>query len=164
MTLPIFTDTSMQIILWRHADAEDNAVSDLARALTPKGLKQAEKMAGWLKAQIGETLPGFRVIASPALRAVQTVEALGVKFDIDKTLAPDATVRAVLMAANWPNATENVIIIGHQPTLGMVAARLLNNVDGYVSVRKCAIWWFATRERGGEVQSVMKAMTEVESL
>ena len=154
----------MQIILWRHADAEDNITDDLARALTPKGLRQADKMAGWLRAQLGETLPGFRVIASPALRAVETARALGVKFDIDHAIAPEATVGAVLGAAGWPRADENIIIIGHQPTLGMVAARLLNGVDGYVSVRKCAVWWFATRERDGKIQAVMKAVTEVESL
>lgn len=154
----------MQIILWRHADAEDNAENDLARALTPRGVKQAEKMAAWLTGQIGESLPGFRVIVSPATRALQTAEALGVEFEIDKTLAPNATVRAVMTAANWPTSPESVIVVGHQPTLGMVAARLLNDVEGYVSVRKGAIWWFATRERGGEVQAVLKAMTEVESL
>lgn len=154
----------MHIILWRHADAEDNAVDDLARALTPRGLKQAAKTAAWLKSQIGESLPHVRVIVSPALRAVQTAQALNVPFDVDETLAPDAAPQAILTAAGWPNAKRNALIVGHQPTLGMVAARLLNNADGYVSVRKCAVWWFATRERDGRREAVLKAMTDVESL
>ncbi len=37
----------MDLILWRHAEAEDGA-NDLARELTPKGVKQAARVAEWL--------------------------------------------------------------------------------------------------------------------
>ena len=43
----------MEIILWRHAEAEDLASSDLARRLTPRGVRKAERMATWLKSQMG---------------------------------------------------------------------------------------------------------------
>ncbi len=148
----------MQLILWRHAEAEDDAPSDLARRLTAKGHKQAEKMAGWLKAQEGEQLKSWRVIASPAVRTQQTAEALGSSFETVDAIAPDATAEAVLRAANWPLANDNVIVVGHQPTLGMAAAYLMNGVEGYVSVKKGAMWWFETRERDGEPQTILKAM------
>ena len=44
---------TMDLILWRHADAGqqlDDAVLDLQRALSPKGLKHAARMAAWLAA------------------------------------------------------------------------------------------------------------------
>ena len=48
----------MELILWRHADAEDG-LPDLSRRLTPRGIKQAERMAAWLL----QRLPGkFHVI------------------------------------------------------------------------------------------------------
>ena len=41
----------MELILWRHADAEDGA-PDLERRLTPKGRKEAERVAAWLLAHL----------------------------------------------------------------------------------------------------------------
>ncbi len=154
----------MQIILWRHAEAEDLAPSDLQRHLTTKGLKQAELMARWLREQMKSDQAAWRVIASPAVRTQQTAAALQMPVETIDSIAPDAPPQAILNAANWPHSTFNVIVVGHQPTLGMVAARLLNGVDGYVSVKKGATWWFETRERGGAQQTVLKAMTLPESL
>lgn len=149
----------MQLILWRHAEAEDDAPSDMARRLTAKGRKQAEKMAAWLKAQESGDLKSWRVIASPAVRTQQTAEYLGLAFETVNTIAPEATAEAVLQSANWPDGKQNVIVVGHQPTLGMVAAYLINEVEGYVSVKKGAMWWFESRERDSRQETVLKAMT-----
>ena len=62
----------MDLLLWRHADALDGA-PDHERALSDKGHKQAKRMAAWLN----ERLPADTLIlASPAVRAQQTVAAL----------------------------------------------------------------------------------------
>ena len=79
----------MQLILWRHAEAEDNATSDAARALTSRGRKQAEKMAHWLRTQVGDELKHWRVIASPAVRAQETAAALGLPVETVDAIAPD---------------------------------------------------------------------------
>ena len=44
----------MDLILWRHAEAEEatDGMEDLARALTPKGEKQAARMGAWLDRQL----------------------------------------------------------------------------------------------------------------
>jgi phosphohistidine phosphatase len=157
----------MQLILWRHAEAEDLAPSDLRRNLTVKGRIQAEQMARWLKQQIRQQTKDefrdWRVIVSPAVRAQQTASALEMNFETLDSIAPDAAPDAVLSAANWPRSQFNAIVVGHQPTLGMVAARLLNGTDGYVSIKKGATWWFESRERNGTEQTVLKAMTLAES-
>ena len=64
----------------------------------------------------------------------------------------------MLFRSAWPENSNNVIVVGHQPTLGMVAARLINGIDGYVSVKKGAMGWFETRERDGRRETVLKAM------
>ena len=66
----------MDLILWRHAEAEEGGVGmdDLQRALTPRGEKQAVRMAAWLVRQLPE---GLRVLCSPARRTEQTAQALG---------------------------------------------------------------------------------------
>ena len=154
----------MQLILWRHAEAEDHAPSDMLRPLTPRGRKQAAKVAGWLHAQLGSELPQWRVIASPALRAQQTATALQLPVETIDAIAPDRGARAVLEAAGWPRAKHNVIVVGHQPTLGMVAARLINGVDGYVSVKKDTTWWFESRDRDGGMQIVLRAMVSPDTI
>lgn len=147
----------MDLILWRHADAEDwqEGCDDLARPLTARGLKQAARVATWLDRKLPE---GTRILCSPALRCRQTAEALGRKFKVRPELAPDGTVPALLEAAQWPVSRQAVVIVGHQPVLGGVIAELLP-IDADTSpVRKGAIWWLRTRERDGHSQTVVVAV------
>jgi phosphohistidine phosphatase len=147
----------MDLILWRHAEAEDESASgdDLQRALTPRGEKQAARVGAWLDRQLPE---GTRILCSPARRCEQTVLALGRKFKVHKGLAPDAIAGDLLDAAHWPSSKQAVVIVGHQPTLGEVIARLLGLEQGSCPVRKGAVWWLRTRERDGDEQAVVVAV------
>lgn len=146
----------MDLILWRHAEAEDEAPNgdDLQRSLTPRGEKQAARMAGWLDRQLSD---GVKILCSPALRCEQTVLPLGRKYKVREELAPIASPEAVLAAAQWPNAKQAVMIVGHQPTLGEAAAKLLGMKPQELTIRKGAVWWFRSRERNGEGQTVLVA-------
>ncbi len=153
----------MELVLWRHAEAEDEAQTDLARNLTPRGKRQAQAMAGWFDAQIGGRWDDWVIVASPANRAQQTAIAMGRAFRTEPAIAPDAAPEKVLSAAGWDNQDQiltrrGVIIVGHQPTLGMVVARLIDGAAGYVSVKKGAMWWFETRKRNGVAETVLKGM------
>jgi phosphohistidine phosphatase len=150
----------MELILWRHAEAEDHAASDDARALTRRGHKQARLMAAWLKPRLGKD---WRIHSSPAVRALQTAEALGREFEIRERLGTSCGADDVLATAGWPASGDNVMVVGHQPTLGQVAARLLGT-EGDISVRKGAIWWFATRKRGDTTETILKAVLNPELL
>jgi phosphohistidine phosphatase len=144
----------MDLILWRHAEAEDDAPGgDLQRVLTPRGEKQAARMAAWLDRQLTD---GVKILCSPALRCEQTVLPLGRKYKSRDDLAPGATPEAVLAAAGWPDAKQAVLVVGHQPTLGETAAKLLG-VEGEMAIRKGAVWWFRSRERGDGEQVVLVA-------
>ena len=134
----------MELILWRHAEAEIGE-PDAARALTLKGRQQASKMAGWLGANLP---PGCRILVSPATRALQTAEALGRPFEVTDEVGLASDVERVLGAANWPDGGDPVLVIGHQPTLGQIAARLISGKHGYWSVRKANVWWIVRRAHG----------------
>lgn len=143
----------MDLILWRHADAAPGS-PDLERKLTAKGRKQAERVGAWLLAR----LPGsYSVLASPAKRARETADALGVRYKIVERLAPGATPADILKASGWPSHKGSVIVVGHQPDLGRTAASLVAGVDGEWSVRKGGLWWLSNREREGETQVVVRA-------
>lgn len=134
----------MELILWRHAEAEDG-FPDMTRALTAKGHKQAKQMAGWLKPRLPKHV---QILASPAKRAQQTAAALELDFTTCREVAPGASAQALLAAARWPDNTQDVLIIGHQPTLGELAALLLSDADAGFSIRKGAVWWLSNRVRG----------------
>jgi len=144
----------MDLILWRHCEAEAGE-PDLGRRLTSKGLKQAERMAEWLERHLPDTC---RILVSPADRAQQTATALPRKFRTVPELGPGATVSAVLAAANWPDSREPVLVVGHQPTLGMVASFLLSGEEAYWSVRKGAVWWLSNRVRDSGAAVVLKTV------
>jgi len=134
----------MDLILWRHADAE-SSVPDDERKLTSKGEKQAERMAAWLK----NNLPKDAVVlASPARRARDTAEALTRKFDAVREVGTSASAQAVLKAAGWPRGDRTVVVVGHQPILGQAAALALTGKSGDWSIKKAAIWWLAARSPG----------------
>lgn len=151
----------MELILWRHADAEDvGPAGDASRRLTGRGREQARRMAEWLLPRLEGD---WRILASPAARAVETAAALGRGFEVREALSTAATAHGVLHAAGWP-AAPRVMVVGHQPTLGEVAALLLGGEAGEVAVRKGAILWFATRERDGRVETTLKAVLDPEML
>jgi phosphohistidine phosphatase len=137
----------MELILWRHAEAEDG-VPDHARKLTAKGIKQAAKVATFLNQHLPEEP---RILVSPATRTQQTAAALTHHFTLAPTIAPGASAEAVLHAARWPDAGGTVLIVGHQPTLGEVAARLIGCADTTLGIKKGSIWWFSQRDGSAQV-------------
>ena len=144
----------MDLILWRHAEAFDlvDGQSDLERVLTPRGHKQADRMAAWLHRHLPE---GTRVLASPAARTEQTVCALGGKYKLRAELLPDGSPQELLELVHWPDAKGAVLVVGHQPMLGQVAAQLLGMQAGECSVRKGAVWWLRQRQRIEEMETVL---------
>lgn len=140
----------MDLILWRHAEAQEDAPdgNDLDRALTPRGEKQAARMAAWLDRQLPE---GARILCSPARRTEQTVLALGRKYKLRAELGPDGTPAQLLELVQWPDSRLTFLVVGHQPILGRTIAQLLGLPEGECAVKKGALWWL--RHRGARPAS-----------
>lgn len=150
----------MDLMLWRHAEAVDG-VPDLDRALTAKGRKQAERMAAWLRARLPEQT---RILVSPARRALQTADALGLKYAVVDKIAPGADPTSLLAAAGWPDASRPVLLVGHQPALGRAAALLLCGEEQELGLKKGAVVWLSNRSRGNGPQSGIKVLMTPEML
>ena len=139
----------MDLILWRHAEAFDahDGQDDLSRKLTPKGERQAQRMAQWLSQRLAEST---RILVSPALRCQQTAAALAKKCKTVPELGPDAQLQSLLDAARWPDSSAPVLLVGHQPSLGMLAAYLLTRTPYPLAVKKGTVWWLRDRDRDRE--------------
>jgi phosphohistidine phosphatase len=153
----------MDLILWRHAEAvaQRADLPDLERPLTPKGERQAQRMAEWLNQRLTDST---RILASPALRCQQTAKALGRKFKTVDEIAPDVGAEQLLRAARWPEGSEAVLLVGHQPAIGEAAALVLAGSAQPWAVKKGAVWWFRQRDREGDGEVVLHAVQSPDSL
>ena len=150
-------DKTMDLVLWRHAEAIDLELvgDDMLRTLTPRGEKQALRMGAWLDRQLPAST---KVMASPALRAEQTAKGLDRKFKTYSALAPLASVEDLLALVHWPDAHGCVMVVGHQPTLGKTASRLLGLGEAECSIKKGGVWWLRLREREATTEVTVVAV------
>jgi phosphohistidine phosphatase len=142
----------MDLILWRHADAEEaeGKQDDLSRRLTARGERQATRVALWLHRQMPD---GARILVSPAERAQRTAAKLERKFHTEPSIGPDADAQALLAASGWPDARRTVLLVGHQPALGRLAALLLTGQEAPWTFRKGAVWWLRNRPGDDEARA-----------
>lgn len=143
----------MELILWRHAEAEDGT-PDSERKLTAKGIKQAKRMAKWLKQRLPE---GTAILVSPARRTLQTVRALTQDFKIVTEVGTSGSPESLMAAIGWPGLKNNVMVVGHQPTLGETAALLLTGKNEQWVLKKGAVIWLAHREHVGTPRFRLRA-------
>ncbi|MBV8646637.1 histidine phosphatase family protein [Paludibacterium sp.] len=144
----------MDVILWRHADAEEGS-DDLSRALTRKGQQQGRSMAAWLSQRLPDD---YVVLASEAKRSQQTAAFLSKGFEVDAGLNPGASLESVLAVIDLYHAVDTVVLVGHQPYLGRLAARLMSGDPQYWNIKKGAIWWLGLRHQAGGDPVRLKAM------
>jgi len=132
----------MDLVLWRHADAEDGS-DDTARRLTSKGEKQAARIAAWLD----ERLPrNARMLVSPAARAQQTAHPLPRESKTIELIRPAASAADILKAAGWPRGKGTIVVVGHQPSLGAAAALALTGQALPWHVKKAGVWWISMKD------------------
>ena len=111
----------------RHADAEPGEPDELRR-LTAEGRRAARELGRRLAA---EGVRPDAILTSPLLRARETGEALagelGAESEPHDALAPGATADGVRAAVAGRGAT--VVVVGHQPDCGRIAAELSGGAE-----------------------------------
>ncbi|HJW81288.1 MAG TPA: phosphohistidine phosphatase SixA [Acidiferrobacterales bacterium] len=133
----------MQLVLIRHARAEERALfkRDRTRALTADGRRRMRKAARGLHGLI----PGISQIAtSPLVRARQTAEIVATAGNSPEVmslpvLAPGGDVRVVLAWLRAQPSDATLVLVGHEPDLGLLAGWLLSGKQtGFVQFKKGA--------------------------
>jgi phosphohistidine phosphatase len=112
----------VRLVLVRHADAEPGEPDELRR-LTSDGRRASRELGERLKR---EGMRPDAILTSPLLRARETgaelAKALEVTTEPHDRLAPGASVDDVRAAVEGRG--ETVVVVGHQPDCGQIAAEL----------------------------------------
>ena len=114
-------------------------------------------MAQWLKPRLPADC---LILASPAKRAQQTAAALDLPYTTEQAIGVHTSIGDIIAAASAPRHKGAVLVVGHQPTLGRLAARLLAGDEADWTIRKGALWWFSNR--AGEL--ILRAVVSPELL
>jgi phosphohistidine phosphatase len=134
----------MELYLFRHGIAEDAPPgrSDSSRALTDAGRERSAAVAKMARdAGVAPSL----IASSPYLRAVQTAEAaakeLGYSGDLVRmpSLVPHGTPEGVWSDIRDLRDEAAVLLAGHEPLMGRLAAWLLNAPGLQVDMKKSAM-------------------------
>ena len=120
----------MRIFLVRHGEADAEApegLGDEARALTAKARANTIAHFASLAERIGTV---SLVLTSPLVRTVQTAQLLSTTLKHEgplrahRCLLPDMPVGAVAPVID-EHTGETIVLVGHQPSMGALAAHLL---------------------------------------
>jgi phosphohistidine phosphatase len=122
----------MLLLLLRHAEAEPAVSSDLERVLTPKGTEQAGLVGAYCRSH------GLRpklVLASPYRRTMQTAHIVAAGLQDVATLTDPFLASGMEPADALENLRSHrqfdcLMLVGHQPDLGWLAAALLGLGEG----------------------------------
>jgi phosphohistidine phosphatase len=142
------------LIIWRHAEAAEcsNPLQDHQRKLTARGEKQAARMARWLDRQLPQST---RILVSPAVRAAQTAAVLGRSAKVCPELALGASIGDLLALAQPSKYKGHLLLIGHQPMLGLLIGQLLGINAEQCQIKKGAVWWLRHKDRDPQGRTVL---------
>ena len=132
----------LQLMLWRHGQAEPQASSDAARPLTQIGTRQVAEVVERRRESLAAVT---EVWISPYVRAVQTA-AIGAQCIAESAvwrrdmahLIPEADP-AQLLDRLAATTTQSLLLVGHQPLLGTVLNALCGAEAGRYSLSTGAL-------------------------
>jgi phosphohistidine phosphatase len=114
----------MKAYLVRHAQPVNSSV-DPARPLSAEGVREIEKVAGYL-AQRGDVVPEV-IVHSDKTRARQTAEVLATKLDPPGGVREEHGLRPGDDVVGWDAylaASPGMMLVGHMPFMGLLSCEL----------------------------------------
>jgi phosphohistidine phosphatase len=130
----------MNLYVLRHASAGEkrpNPLLDKKRPLDKEGKQQCILIGSYLNAL---RIPIDLIVSSPLKRALQTASLVGTEIGYESTiqlsdeLAPGGTFEAFHRLVGSLSVYDNVLIVGHNPSLGQFLGSLIS-AGGRVNIR-----------------------------
>ncbi len=149
----------MELYLLRHGIAEDGAMSDAARRLTPEGTR---KLRSVLRTALqGGVAPGL-ILSSPLVRARQTAElaavVLGYKGEIIETdaLVPGADPKELWDEVRTYHDEGDLLMATHNPLVSEAAGYLLGQPGLGVHFGKASMMCLEFRSFGAAPKGLLR--------
>ncbi len=128
---------TFDLMIMRHAKSswESGALTDWHRPLTPKGERDAVRMARWMSRN--DAIPN-RILSSDAVRAASTVDIVADTLGLDPSCMEFRNDLYMTVTQNWISHIQKAVaearsdgfedfrllVCGHNPTLDSLAAAL----------------------------------------
>jgi len=104
------------------------------------------------------------LLCSPARRCLQTADALHdlnqMEIKIADCLSLDSHVGCMMQEVDNQDDTQTIILVGHQPNLGLFIAKLLGLHQSACVVKKGAVWWLKQRKLDGVSHYYIEAVKQ----
>ena len=135
----------MLIYLVRHGEAEktmENGILDDERDLSDLGRKKIKKQAKGMAAI--KICPDV-IITGPAKRASETALIIAKELDMEEKIeecqeiTPDGDADKIVSLLCDRSPMENVMVIGHEPSIGKVASVLLGSIKSIIEFKKGSV-------------------------
>jgi phosphohistidine phosphatase len=151
----------MEIYILRHGIAEDAkaGMSDADRALTSEG---KTRLMAVLRLATGARVAPTLILTSPLRRAVETAkiaaEVLGYKEKIVEVdaLLPGANLKDVWDELRTHKSEAQVLLSGHEPQFGHLAAYLLGAPSMLIDVKKGSLLRIDCDQFGAHPRGVLR--------
>lgn len=114
----------------RHSKASHDAPTDIERPLTPKGREMADALARRLSGRLDAV---DLLLVSPAARARQTADPMQQRLNpgevrIEPEIYHNGALKILDLLTPLPEATSTVVLVGHEPTVSILA-HMLHDTD-----------------------------------
>ena len=127
------------LILMRHASARPGE-DDRARPLSPEGLSEAQRMGRALEALSARGFRPERALVSPSRRTRETLAGVRAALatlaaEEDEALYLASPGRLLARLQRLPDATSQVLLVGHNPGLAELVDWLVGRAEADVLLR-----------------------------
>jgi phosphohistidine phosphatase len=132
----------MLVSFLRHAEAEDIATSDFDRALTAKGLEQADKVGKFCA--VSGLIPDV-ILSSPLVRAEQTARCVakrlgGAAVVVEQWIASGMGAEDFFEGIVEYAKMTSVLVVGHEPDFSETISAVLGVTNSAaIQVRKASL-------------------------
>ena len=157
----------MLLFLLRHGDASQEAFSDRQRPLSEEGKISILRVAKYLT---DENISVTKIITSPLLRAWQTALIIGDNFKISESiqeseyLLPESNPADIISELKNFSDDEKVLLVSHQPFLGLLISQLICKGFANIEVRKGSLACVETEQPVSAGKGVLRFLLNLENI
>ena len=157
----------MLLFLLRHGDASQEAFSDRQRPLSEEGKISISRIAQYIASN---RIDLTKIITSPLLRAWQTAQIVAEHLRLDDKieesdlLLSDSNPDDIICELLKFNNDEKILLVSHQPFLGILISHLICKGFANIEVRKASLTCVEIEQPVSSGKGVLRFLLNLENI